>query len=919
MRFSRLCCTLLVAVSIAGSCPYFLTHCPDSLPEEFEDFIKNQEPLPHYAEAFYSPLGRSPLVDAVLGTPFYFPVYAQLISKELKQAVQSRSLLKIASTSFRAAGIPIEEVSLLLHRDCLVPEEFTQYFEPATANLLYQLWQSFVQVYQESERILSPLTTEEKMWISKNYATFFFGTQDHSDYDFFTSSNPMPLKFFQMAARIDLAKLAECACKLACIVDYVYQNQVALACFRGNEDFEWTELGLKLHISNREQTTFDQNADFFIALGGHNTFITKSQTSPASLQINFKGNNEFIGSTFSQGCGCLGVGVLVNFEGTNVFYAKDFSQGCGFFGSGILANYGGHNQYEIDFFGQSSATFGSALLWDQDGECRYFAREGMAQAASSTLGVSFLINSGNQNVYIAGTPGQAGKRAGGIGQGGSTGFRFYPWIGNASLYGGAAFLYSMGAENQYTNGWIGQGSAYFLGAGLLVDDGGKAIYKAEMDSQGQGLHLSAGLLLEKGDDNLFNGGWGSLGSSADRSVGMVINTGSNNTYIGTVQNQGTARKPKSLGVLVSLKGNNSYSFEKLSNGNLQFPSSPLEWPRALFMTFGKNNSYSLNVDHMHRGPGLNWGIPKHSHGFDRLNEPSFDYLMEKFPPQPILPFDPINGWFSNTAYRPLIIINHSDDLEDLIAEIPHSNYDRRRQLYESIDLFRFTHPQAKIDLSVLLSDPATAPEDQFNYAAIWGTYSDKILKALKQGLIQSDHARQMAIRLVGTLAPPDLAIPVLAKVLNEDHSDSNRAYAAYYLARIATSESLAQLSLDQHSELVRYMAARGLRNSTAKKKTLSIVKPLFKDESFYVRRAAAMTAISLHDKAGIPILLETLEYNTLDTSENYGDNLYEELAKYVNVNFGTNKDAWLTWWQESKESFEFSESAEKKLSTVSGA
>lgn len=915
MRFSRLCYGLFIA-SISGFSPYFLK-TSNSVPKEFEVLVQTQESLPRYAEAFYSPLGRSPAVDAILGDPYYFPVYAETVSEKLKQASQSRSLFEVCTASFMAGGVPLAGNVLHLQNDCPIPEVFLQNFDPLSANLLYQLWQAFIQVYKESENVLSVLSQEEKEWIRQNYEAFFFGKQEHEDYDFFTSESPMPLKFFEMAARIDLAKLSECACKLACLVDIIYRYQNHLSPLSLHEDFQWEEQGIKLHISTKDYTSFNQDADFFLCFGGHNTFTNNAGGTlgqrPAALHISLKGHNQFIGSHFVQGSGCLGVGALVNFEGDNYFQAKSYSQGVGFFGSGVLANYEGHNQYDVDFFGQSCAAFGSSLLWDQQGDCRYYAREGMAQAASSTLGVAFLINNGSDNSYIAGTPGQAGKRAGGIGQGGSTGVRFYPWMGNPSFYGGISFLYSTGCRNQYKNGWLGQGSAYFLGAGILVDEGGNAAYSAEMDSQGQGLHLSAGLLLQKGSDNHFEGGWGSLGVSADRSVGFAINTGGNNVYNGTVQNQGTARKPKSLGVLINLQGNNSYSFQGISNGNIQFPSNPLEWPGALFMTFGPNNTYSQVDDNMKRGSGSSWGVYRHSYGFDRLTEVSFEQLLEKLPPKPHIPFDPINGWRSNVAYKPLTIVNNPDDLSDLIEEIPNSNYDRRRHLYESLDLFRFTHPKAKIDLSPLLSDPAKAPEDQFNYAAMWGTYTPQVLEAVNEGLITSDYARQMGIKLIGTLAPPNESIPVLAKVLKEDPSQSNRAYAAYFLARISTPESLAQLSFEGTSELVRYLGAKGLRNSPMKEEALHLVAPLFNDPSFYVRRSAAMTAISLQDKAGIPVLLDTLQYNTLDTTENYGDNLFEELAKYVHVNFGLDKAAWINWWKENEDSFEFTHEAKNRI------
>ena len=85
---------------------------------------------------------------------------------------------------------------------------------------------------------------------------------------------------------------------------------------------------------------------------------------------------------------------------------------------------------------------------------------------------------------------------------------------------------------------------------------------------------------------------------------------------------------------------------------------------------------------------------------------------------------------------------------------------------------------------------------------------------------------------------------------------------------------------------------------------LSLVTPLFTDDSFYVRRAAGLTALSLGDKNGIPVLLETLTYETLDTSDNYGDNLYKQLANYLGVDFGLDRQAWIDWWDQDKENIQ---------------
>jgi len=111
------------------------------------------------------------------------------------------------------------------------------------------------------------------------------------------------------------------------------------------------------------------------------------------------------------------------------------------------------------------------------------------------------------------------------------------------------------------------------------------------------------------------------------------------------------------------------------------------------------------------------------------------------------------------------------------------------------------------------------------------------------------------------------------------------------------------LYMPMYSELVRYAIAKGLQESS-NPSALALVVPLFNDDSFYVRRAAGLTALSLGDKNGVSIVLETLQYETLDTGDNYGDNIYKQLSTYLGVDFGLDKQAWINWWNQVKDDFQ---------------
>ncbi len=896
-----------------------------SIAEELQLSVQTQPSLPRYVEASYSPLGRSPVVDAVLGDPHNLPYYGRSVSEKLKAISPTNSLYAMGQACLMAGGLPItaDPDKYALATPVKVPPQFLASFGQSTGSLLYSYWISFMQAYLRAESALAALSTEEKRWLTQNYHAFFFGKpQKSAAYDFFTTANPMPFKFYSLAAKVDLVELAECALQLSAIVDDLYAHWADLAALYLKQDFVWEERNLKFVISTQDHATHGDNADFFIDAGGSNTIYSHaggtSGDKAAALHIDLLGDNTYIGKDFVQGCGFLGVGVLASFSGSNKYVAQNYAQGCGFFGIGLLMNLGEDNQFELDFGGQSCALFGSSLLWTKGPKNSYLAREGMAQAAASTLGIAFLVANAGSDTYQCGVQGQGGTLYGGIGQAGSIGFRYYPWVGQPCLYGGVAFLYSGGSDNSFKIPWLGQGSAYFLGAALLVADGTGDNFQADYDSQGQGLHLAAGLLLKKGGHDRYEGGWGSLGVGADRSVGMFINTGGYNAYAGTEQSIGTARKPKALGVFIDTAGHNAYSFKKHSNASVQWPISPLEWPKALFLEFGGQNSYPQNGDEIQRGDNLSWGTPPHAIGIDspgteKAEKDELASLFALFPETPRVPFafNPDSGWTANTAYRPLKVAAQAEQLQQQIAEIPTADYDRRRQLYESIDLLRFSHPSFEVDLSSLLENPEMISEDQFNYAALWAIQNGKcahyaeVAEALASGRMATDYARKLAIAFITRCGPPE-ANDLLAQVMQEDPSEENRATAARFLALRITSATLDLLKpgLESPSEMVRYGAVKGLQDSPVEN-VLPLISARFDDASFYVRRAAAMAAISLKDKAGIPVLLETLEFDTLDTEDNYGDNLYNTLAKYVGVNFGLDRAAWMLWWQKSQATFAF--------------
>ena len=864
-----------------------------------DKLIQDSPVLPRYMEGGYSPLGRSPVVDALLADPFYAPNYAEEVAETIKT---KDSLFSLSTAIFSTAGIPTSSLSNDEFKQP-VPEHFLKSFPPNTAKKLHGYWLSFIALQKEVEATLNPLSLDEKEWIKNNYNKFFFGEEEKGiKYDFFTSDNPYPFKFFELASKIDLAKLFDCARKLSLIADDFSHSRELFSLLILKDDFIWEENGLKLIISKKSGVTLTESADFYIDLGGHNTIQNNvggtEGTRALALHIDLKGNNNYVGKNFVQGSGFLGVGLLYSCAGNNSYTADSYSQGSGLFGVGMLVNLEGNNRFVLNFGGQSFALFGSSILWNKKGKNEYSANQGMAQAASSTLGIAFLVDNEGGNSYQSGVPGSSGTtRFGGIGQGGSSGFRFNPWLNNPSLYGGLSFLYIGSGNNRLKTVWLGQGSAYFLGAGIIVAEGSNDLFEAEYDAQGQGLHLAFGLLLKKGNNNRFNGGWGSLGVAGDRSAGMFISIGENNHYQGTDQSIGSSRKPKALGVFINVGGKNSYSFQKISNARLEFPQTPREWSYALFIDAGNDSAYPVKVDEFKRGNNLEWGIKNHSLGISTQYLDK-ETLFSKFHTSP-LPS-------SNTTFKPLPVKSP----QELANELGAANYDKRRQIYETLEMMRFKDRKTSTDLNYVLKNPTQYDEDLLNYAILWALRNkDKadltaLKTALKTNAITSEYSRKMATSLVATFFSLD-SIPLIIQILNEDPSEDVRYYAALSLTFHLSPETLPaiQKNLNDPSQIVRFAIAKGLQENP-NPNALSLATALFKDPSFYVRRAAGLSAISLGDKSGISIVLETLKFESLDTTYNYGDNIYAQLSSYLNVDFGIEKEAWKAWWNKEQETYQ---------------
>ena len=107
-------------------------------------------------------------------------------------------------------------------------------------------------------------------------------------------------------------------------------------------------------------------------------------------------------------------------------------------------------------------------------------------------------------------------------------------------------------------------------------------------------------------------------------------------------------------------------------------------------------------------------------------------------------------------------------------------------------------------------------------------------------------------------------------------------------------------SLNDSDETARFFAARGLGYYFQVDSVKPRLMKALKDDSVYVRRAAARSVVLNNEKAGIPVLIELLRFPSVDAFEFYDREIAKELAFYCGTDFPSDEryayETWEKWW-----------------------
>jgi hypothetical protein len=288
-----------------------------------------------------------------------------------------------------------------------------------------------------------------------------------------------------------------------------------------------------------------------------------------------------LSTTFRQGVGALGIGLLYDLGAGHDTYASLVgSQGVGALGVGAIYDGGGDDVYTAEGFAQGAAAFGVGVLLDVAGDDHavlYTAGQGFGFAA----GVGVLLDVAGDDSYLAnpGDPSLGGDTLFGsdqlsgppvsdirgnmsFAQGCGEGHRADWPDASFPFPGGTGVLADLAGNDRYRADVWAQGIGFVAGLGLLLDGAGNDTYDALYYAQGSAAHMGVGLLADDAGDDVYDGTYPAvnamLGMGEDFSVGVHVDGAGDDHYRPGDDAMGEGNG-NSVGVAVNIGGSDSFS------------------------------------------------------------------------------------------------------------------------------------------------------------------------------------------------------------------------------------------------------------------------------------------------------------------------------------------------------------------------
>ena len=384
----------------------------------------------------------------------------------------------------------------------------------------------------------------------------------------------------RLAKKVDVASLVAQARVAALLVAPEFSSSLRTAAEASGKPLEQaviverqTPFGAIL-VAGRGRSRYEKkNYAALYELGGNDVYSNNSASSvydaiPTSILVDYAGDDAYEStSSFRQGCGDMGVGLLVDLNGNDNYIGVTYAQGVGFMGIGMLCDEDGDDTYRGMTYSQGVGHWGAGMLIDRRGRDRYETHMA-SQAVGLPGGCGILYDGGAEGDYYYckgmqqsayGTEGIFG----GWGQGMGSGYRPY-------ASGGVGVLFDRGGSDRFEAGNFSQGGGYFYAFGILYNAGTENdVYIGSRYNQGFCAHQAAGAFIEEGgNDHYMTRNFVAQGLSWDETSVLFLDQAGDDRYEGGSFSQGASAQNGFM-IFIDKQGRDTYLYtdQALSGGN----------------------------------------------------------------------------------------------------------------------------------------------------------------------------------------------------------------------------------------------------------------------------------------------------------------------------------------------------------------
>jgi HEAT repeat protein len=737
--------------------------------------------------------------------------------------------------------------------------------------------------------------------------------------------------------------------------DNIFNSQAALVVDLGGDDRYAGPVG-----TGASDT---RPVSILIDISGNDTYANEKTrqgqgVGVASIGVvaDLAGDDHYVAGDMSQGCGMFGVGLLLDAKGDDVYEMGLMGQGFGLFGVGLLMDLMGNDRYEINGMGQGvGSTMGFGGLIDSRGDDDYHAKWHPARSTlqpddwshAQGVGVSVRSPDWHRNFSLYGGIGFLSDGAGND-----------TYSCSASNCMGAGYFMSVGSlvdhsgnDRYYPENGNGMGFAVHLASGILIDREGNDQYFAKFDSGGVGADRSTGMLVDYQGNDTYGPAL-SADSEAKRErqrppeINRAVLAKTSNAEL-AASSYASASRSKGLGILIDGSGDDRYfskeGIRSASCGAVIPPPDPSNWSHAMLLDLGgadfhnsadrKNNSYRIDLSH---GLFYDVDLPAGEKAIHDLPPVLVAGNQGGYPPLPMasisekleaelkaLSGEDVFGRFASIGR---VVQSDPKIIKAMIDALSISCHrDINQSLIEALNYFilrKEMNRERTRDFERLLNACDPVVRSYASRTLGWWNVAhsaDAVVRAMNEA---DPQVREDVFWAVGRLGQIEVLKTLSEAIPAETSISAKRANLRAFHEILANNkldeenkrkEALKSLLLwaDDSDPIVRREAVAGLRYIGPQNEVIQILTDHLKDADIYVRRISAISLAYLGQKEGIPVLIDSLRFPSIDTSEYYDHDLIKDIAYFSGTDFPDedryDHKTWKNWWYQNGHKVDLSE------------